>query len=118
MYLHTHEHAHTTIPDDRQKEKFLFHFAHTRYEAKTPIITFFIDRAIILILRVEFGARFVSVAGKQIKLQIWDTVCSQMISFLRLVDVSPSVQLSLQMNLCFSIIGLFFFLSSFSTVVL
>lgn len=26
------------------------------------------------ICRVEFGARFVSVAGKQIKLQIWDTV--------------------------------------------
>jgi len=27
------------------------------------------------VLGVEFGARMVTIDGKQIKLQIWDTVC-------------------------------------------
>jgi GTPase SAR1 family protein len=37
-----------------------------------------------LTIGVEFGARMISIDGKQIKLQIWDTVCSLRYVFLQM----------------------------------
>ena len=35
-----------------------------------------------LTIGVEFGARMITIQNKQIKLQIWDTVCFESISFM------------------------------------
>lgn len=45
-----------------------------------------------LTIGVEFGARMVTIDGRPIKLQIWDTV-SKLLSFSYFVSVSPPVWL-------------------------